>query len=175
MNDHEWLATRYVLGELDDLEEAQCEERLASDQSFREAVASAVELLRATRHVFESAPPVVASARKRTSRLWGVGLVSSAAAAIMVGAVILTLRPNESKQIDQSLPAVDAWVSDQITNEEAAEVARHWVDQQAHHREAAASLDVDPFEAANDEALIQPEESYSSDWLGEAAKIDPGS
>jgi anti-sigma-K factor RskA len=43
-HDPEWLAQRYVLGELDDAEAAAFEERLATDEAAATALASAVRL-----------------------------------------------------------------------------------------------------------------------------------
>ena len=51
--DLDWLAYQYVSGELDDAQLEAFEQRLAGDQSAREAVAVAVELLAACRAAFD--------------------------------------------------------------------------------------------------------------------------
>lgn len=77
-NDLNWLAFRYVAGELDDAESAAFEQRLDADQRAREAVASAVGLVGAI-HV---ARPT--SFRLRTVAGW---LSVAAAAAIAIALI----------------------------------------------------------------------------------------
>jgi hypothetical protein len=62
MNDElDWLAFRYVAGEMTADEEERFEERLARDQLAREAVDHAVELNEAIRLVASESAPVIAS------------------------------------------------------------------------------------------------------------------
>ena len=56
VGDLDWLAYEYAAGELSDSQCAAFEERLAIDQSAREAVAAAVELIAACQIAFEQRP-----------------------------------------------------------------------------------------------------------------------
>lgn len=55
-HDPEWLAQRYVLGELDDADAAAFEERLATDETAAAALAAAVRLLGAVEATRPAAP-----------------------------------------------------------------------------------------------------------------------
>lgn len=79
----DWLAVRYVLGELPAAEVAAFEERLASEQPAREAVARAarlVETLAATPWPAEKAVPV-----RRTSLRRVATIAATIAAAVVLG------------------------------------------------------------------------------------------
>jgi len=113
LNHVDWLAFRYVSEEMTAEEATQWELRLADDQTAREAVASAVELLQAVRELpQESWPsPLVAPIssgssdssthlphRPRMPRTWKLGLSAAAAAAMVIGvfAVSQVLPPGGS-------------------------------------------------------------------------------
>lgn len=67
----DWLAFRYVAGELTEIEAAQFEERLGTHQAAREAVARNVELSSIlSRTLSETPKPVVPTVERGTSRLW---------------------------------------------------------------------------------------------------------
>lgn len=174
MNDHDWLAARYVLGELDEKEAEVCEELLTSDQSFREAVAGAVELIAATREVYQTSSPLVRSKETPKRVWWGMAIVSGLAAATFIGAGVWIGRPHESVALLPPATVTEPLVSDQISSEEAIEVAREWIDQQVDHRVGATSTDEESFNWI-DESFDRSEESYLSDWVSEAAKLDPES
>lgn len=175
MNDHDWLAARYVLGELDETEATRCEELLASDQSFREAFAGAVELLATTRHVFETCPPRVRASGSRNKLFWAMGIASGIAAVVLMGASVWVASPTATMALLPTTRMTDSFVSDQISSEEAVEVAREWVDQQVDHREFSTSIVDEAFNWSNEETFDRSEESYSSDWVSEAVKLDPES
>ncbi|MBX9653996.1 hypothetical protein K2Y11_10310 [bacterium] len=174
MNDRDWLAARYVLGELDETEVSRCEEWLASDQTFREAVANAVELLAATRHVYQTSPPSVRKSERRRKIWWGVGIVSGVAATTFIGASVWIGQLDRSVAVLPAAPATESFVSDQMTGDEAVEVAREWVDQQVDHREGVTSTEDESFNWI-DESFDRSDESFLSDWVSEAAKLDPES
>lgn len=128
LNHVDWLAFRYVSEEMTAEEATQWELRLADDQTAREAVASAVELLQAVRELpQESWPsPLVAPIssgssdssthlphRPRMSRTWKLGLSAAAAAAMVIGvcAVSQLLPPGGSPalqplEVDDELATV---------------------------------------------------------------------
>ena len=97
MNDElDWLAFRYVAGEMAAGEEEQFEERLAQDQLAREAVDHAVELKEAMRLVTAESAPITASGvgvPVLRPMLWG-----TAAAACPVVAACLAWLPWAGRQ-----------------------------------------------------------------------------
>lgn len=91
MSNHEpidfpWLAERFVLDELDELESLECERLLESNQEFREAVARAVELLDATSQATRRAAEARTSSRSWVSLVAGmsVGVAASLLVALAV-------------------------------------------------------------------------------------------
>ena len=118
-DDAEWLAVRYVLGELPPAEAVAFEERLAVDQPAREAVALAVRLTEAlaesemtARTPAETSAPVVALPSRRSRRRL---LAIVAAAAVVLLAVVIEA-PRSARPVaadDARLAALwsetDAW------------------------------------------------------------------
>lgn len=112
-----WLAFQYVAGDFSPAGAEQFEERLATDQAAREAVAEAVELLHAVRAA-EASEPVVAVAARQT--IWSQKLVwisTGAAAAVALVAGVLSINqwggfsPSQTERNVASVsPALaDAW------------------------------------------------------------------
>ena len=178
MNDHDWLATRYVLGELDSSDEATCEALLASDQAFRESVARSVELLAATRQGFQSEKARRVIYRPRRLTFLMAGMASGIAATILlavglmgVDGILPTLsRPTEVATI--ALPVEPPSKSEEL-DAENLEVVREW----AHHQfeeESTPAIEEEIFVSPVMEELTQSEGENSSDWLNALAKLEPG-
>jgi hypothetical protein len=111
-NELDWTAFCYAAGELSPAEGAAFEQRLATDQAAREALARAVELTQAVA-MAETLEPVVVVRAERS--LWGrrlawmaVGSAASLLAAALVSALVAPRADN---------PLV---VSDDLTSELAA-------------------------------------------------------
>jgi hypothetical protein len=124
-SDLDWLALQYVSGEMNEVESAEFEERLADDQAAREAVASAVELVQtvsAAEHLVEL--PIVTTAARQASWWRSVawlaiagGVAASIALVAMLGSMphddgdnstAELAAPSTMKAADQTLAA--AWV-----------------------------------------------------------------
>jgi hypothetical protein len=85
-NELQWLAFRYVAGELSGDEAAQFEDRLDQDQQAREAVAAAVELTEAVVASGADRPRVLPMRRRfRATAMW---TFASAAAAACIAVVV---------------------------------------------------------------------------------------
>lgn len=118
MNEHEdlnWLAFRYVAGELDEAESQAFELQLETNQPAREAVAQAVMLTRCVTMVADEcqsnhdasvsalATPVSVAGRG-SAWGWVTALVVSAALLVLVSQVV---RPG-ARELGTKAPAVDA-------------------------------------------------------------------
>lgn len=118
MNEHDdvnWLAFRYVAGELDEAETQAFELLLETDQPAREAVAQAVMIARSvtmvadygqakqSESVCELTTPVSAAGRG-SAWGWGTALVVSAALLVLVSQVV---RPG-ARELGTKAPAIDA-------------------------------------------------------------------
>ena len=90
--DREWLAFRYISGELDEEQAAAFEAELETSQPAREAVARAVELSQAVALAESQAvePLEVCSRGSSPRRSWfyGMGLVGAAAVAASVAGIV---------------------------------------------------------------------------------------
>ena len=107
-----WLAFQYVAGDFSTADAEAFEERLATDQAAREAVAEAVALFHAVCEA-EAAEPAVAVAKRTAwspSFVWRT-VVAIAAAVLLAGT--LNLNPfNQRSQGGASVPALaNAWTS----------------------------------------------------------------
>jgi hypothetical protein len=102
----DWLAFRYVAGELDSDEQADFERRLAQDQAACEAVAKAVELTGAIRAVEATSLPPVQLAGV-PSRRWSLRMAAclSACAAILLIVYFQFSLPTESGPTVRSDPS----------------------------------------------------------------------
>jgi hypothetical protein len=113
--DREWLAFRYIAGELTDEELASFEAELESSQVAREAVARAVDLSQAIAiaeshqvELVEAASRVVA----RKSWIYGIGWMGAgAAAASVVGAVWWNMQEQKSAKSELA----EIWISVKAT------------------------------------------------------------
>jgi hypothetical protein len=141
-----WLAFQYVAGDFSAAAAEQFEERLATDQAAREAVAEAVELLHAV-CAAEASEPVVAVAAHQS--IWSQKLVwisTGAAAAVALVAGVLSINPwggfspsRPERNVAAVSPAlVDAWSA--IRKEAADESASHSVSASAVLTEAELAL-----------------------------------
>lgn len=148
-----WLAFQYVAGDFSAAESEQFEERLATDQAAREAVAEAVELFHAV-CAAEAAEPaysqqqpgVAIAARQRST--WSQKMVwisTGAAAAVALVAGVLTMNhwggfspANNERNVAAVSPALaDAWSA--VRNEYAGEES-HSVSASAVLTEAELAL-----------------------------------
>ncbi|WP_435018804.1 hypothetical protein TA3x_000790 [Tundrisphaera sp. TA3] len=105
IDDLDWLAFLYVSDEMDDAGRAAFEDRLDRDQSAREAVAGAIGMAQ----VVAMAP--TAASRPSPLRLPTRRLAGLAAAAGLVGASLIALRPAPAPAPDRPPIAeiVQAW------------------------------------------------------------------
>jgi len=86
--DLNWLAFRYVAGELSAEEEQRFEERLALDQSAREAVEEAVKLIDALHVAAADLPGIAASVPASAPRIRRIALAGSVATAVLIGGLV---------------------------------------------------------------------------------------
>ena len=114
-NELDWLAFRYVAGELNETEAAQFEECLAIDQSAREAVARNVELTGALVTILsQTADRPVPTVESSGSRVWNAksvnqvarrsrwGLLTSVAALALLASGLLWQRTQRSNAISSN-------------------------------------------------------------------------
>ena len=83
-DDLDWLAFRYISNEMTGAEAESFEQRLADDQSAREAVARAVDLSQAVSAVPRDVLPI----RSRTRRVRPIHWFAAAAASLAAGVLI---------------------------------------------------------------------------------------
>lgn len=125
-----WQAFQYVAGEFSAIEAELFEERLATDQAAREAVAQAVELFHAV-CAAEAAEPVItvaATQRFSWSRAFAIFAAGTAAAVALIAAAINTeqlslVRSKGGQKFAAVTPALaDVWssVRSDFANEYAA-------------------------------------------------------
>ena len=105
-----WLAFQYVAGEFTSADANAFEERLATDQAAREAVADAVALFHAV-CAAEATAPVVAKQSDRMQTLVWRAVIAIAAAVLL--ALTLNLNPfaDHSPNVASSSALADAWTS----------------------------------------------------------------
>jgi len=141
-NDREWLAFRYIAGELSGDETAAFEAELETSQGAREAVARAVELSQAVAIAESQQVELVEAAPKHSSRkswIYGIGwIVTGAVAASVAGAVWWNLPGSQLvnsniaenwaavRAIDPPSPAVEA-PAELGPALDAADVAPSWM------------------------------------------------
>ncbi len=125
--DLDWLAAQYFACELRDHDAAVFENRLAVDQTAREALAQAVELSRAITLSGESSISPAGAALKRPTMpmrdsfwLKPAGWLAASAAAVLVMGVTLNLlwSPNSSGGLESSLLASE-WTEIRDLTEDA--------------------------------------------------------
>ena len=83
----DWLATRYVLGELAPVEASAFEMRLAEDQEARDAVVRAALLVESVAEIPWGTPTAAPKRRFRLGRV--AALLASIAAVVLVGVAVL--------------------------------------------------------------------------------------
>lgn len=164
--DLHWDALRYVLDELEGEELLAFEGLLDSDQSAREAVASAVELAAAVRRGEEARASIPLVARRPARWRWAVAAMAAAA----LVAVVLSARMRPPGADD--LPVAEA---------EVQSIALAWLDLRgdAEPAESASGLEgaAAEIEAAGDlegmdvapEPFAELAEDSPPAWLFEAA------
>lgn len=179
-NHVDWLAFRYVAGEMNDEESARWELRLADDQTAREAVAAAVEMLQAMSQLPRDAWPsprvvpvlsptlVPAATRGRAARVWRIGLSASAAALLAFGAFAVsqsmrqdgspTLRPLD---VDEELAT--AWSLMRAT--QASESVDDASGDDAAAEETVVAIDEWPSSAGSDAIASGRPVSSTPSWM----------
>jgi anti-sigma factor RsiW len=155
----EWSAFRYIADELSPAEAAEFEQRLASDQNAREAVASAVQMAEAVA-ALQPAPlalaPTVTGQRPRRAA-WAALVVAASCAVLLVGTFILGRVSSSGSPDAAALQANEG--ADQLLNLWA--VSHDGLDVWADADEGDA-----PIEAGSDEEFAVPT------WMLAAAEID---
>lgn len=151
-DDLDWLAFRYVQGELEAADLDAFEARLDRDQSAREAVAAAVGLLDTLAAAAPVHPPVPARRRLRRPFLLGAGLAAAASVALALFA------PRH-----QPLPVEET----KPTGPEVAAAALAWSDLQA--RAETNPTGDEPWDAADPVGPVAGPPS----WLVLAATGEP--
>jgi hypothetical protein len=142
-DDLEWLAFRYVAGEMNPAEAAAFEGRLADEQPAREAVCRAValtdRLAAAMPEPAEAGPASLPTAvsnqsRWRRSALRAAGWMSLGAAAALIGIVLARpglFRPGTDGPADPARPIANAvvWARLQTASQWADEQDQRWLEE----------------------------------------------
>jgi hypothetical protein len=146
-NDSDWLAVRFVLGELNDDEVAAFEQQLANDQTARDALVQATRLVEAVARLPVPTPAV----RPATYR---IGRRSVVAATLTAAGICLALLgynafmpPEQNVLAERSSPSADP-----------ARLASLWIDA-AHSLNGVPEIENDEPMADSQSALLPP------DWL----------
>lgn len=156
-----WLATRYALGELDEAESRQFEERLANDQHARDALVDAVRLLDACGRI-KSAAATVAPENKRSHRRHFLTVAAAASVLLLAGVWFVARSPRPGHQT----------LADRSTTSEAVEIVARW-------NRVSAPVGDETYLLADDLSQDSPTELLPPDWLLAAVAQDerlaPGS
>jgi anti-sigma-K factor RskA len=158
-DDLDWLAFRYVAGEMNPAEAAAFEGRLADEQSVREAVCRAVALsdrlaaaMPVQMEASQASVPSLASNQSswRRSALRAAGWMSLGAAAALIGIVVarpgFLFRPGTNGPANPARPVANAvvWARLQTASQWADEQDQRWLDEV----ELRAPMDVEDIEPA---------------------------
>ena len=167
-NELQWLAFRYVAGELSGDEAAQFEDRLDHDQQAREAVAGAVELTQAVVASGAELPRVLPMRRRfRTALSWTFASAAAAACAAVIVWHGAPARPTSTARQSAQEVAL-AWSGLHQTTEDASTLP---TDLLASMDDAIRQSDLDVAVAAGgldaNDAALPP-------WLVEAAALRDG-
>lgn len=168
MNDQDWLAAQFVLGELSNDDVQKCESLLCDDQSFREAVARAVELLDATARGLDEIPAVSAAAASRGLIPLISGVLLGIAASVLVGFGLVAFEPFSPDKT----PASPAMALLRGVDGEDLAIARLWVNRD-QGTENSLDLSDDTFLALVDDTTDSADPpGCIPDWLVVAAGLD---
>lgn len=142
-NDRDWLAFRYIAGELTGEDAAAFEAELATSQVAREAVARAVELTQAIAIAESHDVELVESATRMARRkawVYGIGWIGAGAAAASVAGVVwwniqgpamgtseLAEKWTQARAVEQSPVAIDESAESGAVLDAEPDVAPSWM------------------------------------------------
>jgi hypothetical protein len=165
-SDLDWLAFRYVAGELNESEAEAFEQRLAEQQPAREAVASAVEIVEtvtAAEHLEEI--PMVATAAREASHWRHVAWLAITVGVAACCASLALFYWSGGWQSDQQQPAV---ASDKVPPASPV-VANAWLetfDQPV--LDAAETAANEPLDSESAPLFAETTEMVTPDWMAAA-------